>query len=61
MDDKDQKVDSIIPKAHPSHVSEPCWVYCDSYRCLAVMDKKGKWRSYATGEELTDFVKVCVT
>jgi hypothetical protein len=60
MNEKVEKVDPIIRKTQPSQLSEPCWVQCVGYRCLAVLNKNGKWRSYATGEELTGFLKVCV-
>ena len=60
VNEKDQKFDSIIAKAQPTQICEPCWVQCTGYRCLAVRDKNGKWRSYATGKELTDFIKVCI-
>jgi hypothetical protein len=28
------------------------WVRCRGCRCLAIVDKNGKWRCFATGEEL---------
>ncbi len=39
-------------------ISEPQWVQCVGYRCLAVLGADGKWRSLANGKELTDVVKV---
>ena len=37
---------------------EPHWVQCGGYRCLGILDKNGKWKSFATGEELNDVTKV---
>jgi hypothetical protein len=37
---------------------EPVWVRCDGFRCLAVQDRHGKWRSFCSGKELPDLVEV---
>jgi hypothetical protein len=39
------------------HASQPQWVQCHGYRCLALLGQDGKWRCFATGEELKDVVK----
>lgn len=44
--------------APPPRSGEIRWVQCKGYRCLAVLDAKGKWRCLATDEELNDIVKV---
>ena len=59
MNEKAQDA-GYIPQVQPSPISEPSWVQCKGYRCLAVWDKKGKWKSYSTGAELIDFLRVCV-
>ncbi len=60
MNEKAQNFGAIIPQIQPLPICEPCWVFCEGYRCLAVWDRKGMWRSYATGIELPDFIKTCV-
>jgi hypothetical protein len=34
------------------------WVECKGSRCLGILDPSGKWRCFATGEELPDIVKI---
>jgi len=58
MNGKVKNSGGVITEAQP--LNELCWVQCQGCRCLAVL-RNGKWRSYATGEELTDFVKVIST
>jgi hypothetical protein len=41
------------PPAEETH-----WVQCNGHRCLAIVDKNGKWKCFATGLELTDVVKI---
>jgi hypothetical protein len=60
MNEKTKNLSSVIPKIQPLPTGEPRWVYGNGYRCLAVSDNRGKWRSYATGIELLDFIKVCI-
>ena len=55
MNGKGQNSGEVISETQPPN--QLCWVQCQGYRCLAVL-KDGKWRVYATGEELTDFIKV---
>jgi len=56
MNGKGQNSGQEISKAEPP--GEPCWVQCEGYRCLAVLNKNGKWMVYATGAEVIDFIKV---
>jgi hypothetical protein len=37
---------------------ETHWVQCLGHKCLAVVDKNGKWECFATGKELIDFIKL---
>jgi hypothetical protein len=37
--------------------SEPRWVQCKGYRCLAILGPNGKWRCFSTGDELKDSVE----
>lgn len=39
-------------------IEKPYWVQCKNYRCLAFVNKAGKWKSLSTGKEVTDIVKV---
>jgi hypothetical protein len=39
-------------------IDKPYWVQCKTYRCLAFVNKQGKWKSLSTGKEVTDIVKV---
>jgi hypothetical protein len=34
------------------------WVQCKGYRCLALLTKDGKWKCFATGEELHNVLNV---
>jgi len=34
------------------------WVQCFDYRCLAVMDDFGRWKSFYDGADIPDFVRV---
>ena len=38
--------------------SKPVWVQCEGFRCLAVMDEQGKWKTVFGGAELTGNIKV---
>jgi len=55
MNGKGQNSGEVIPKLEL--LSEPCWVQCHGYRCLAIL-RNGKWMTYSTGEKLPDFIKV---
>ena len=55
MNGKGQNSGGVITE--PQSLNGLCWVQCKGYRCLAVL-RNGKWRAYATGEELTDFIRV---
>jgi hypothetical protein len=55
MNGKGYNSGEVTPKLEL--LCEPCWVQCQGYRCLAVL-RNGKWRTYATGGELADFIKV---
>lgn len=43
---------------HKVPVGVPVWVQCEGYRCLAALDHKGQWRTYADGSKLSGVVKV---
>ena len=47
---------SVSPKS--PETDKPYWVQCKNYRCLAFVNKEGKWKSLSTGKEVTDIVKV---
>jgi hypothetical protein len=58
MNEQAQNLDGIIV-AGRLPINGPVWVQCDGYRCLAVLDRNGTWKSFFDGKELTDFVNVC--
>jgi hypothetical protein len=33
------------------------WVQCEDFRCLAVINKDGQWKSFSNGRELPDVIK----
>jgi hypothetical protein len=37
------------------------WVQCENFRCMAVFDKDGKWKSFSNGKELPDVINFCAT
>ena len=39
-------------------IRQPHWIQGDSYMCLAVLDKYGKWRSFSNNRELFDIIAV---
>jgi hypothetical protein len=41
----------------PSH-NKPVWVKCDGFRCLAIMDNNGKWKTVFGGKELPGNIEV---
>ena len=47
----------IAPPKSPI-VEKPYWVQCQNYRCLALVNKQGVWKSLSTGKEVTGIVKV---
>ncbi|HEV2693926.1 MAG TPA: hypothetical protein VG347_13615 [Verrucomicrobiae bacterium] len=42
----------------PYAVNVPVWVQCNGYRCMAVLNYKGEWRTYPNHEPLTDIVQI---
>lgn len=38
--------------------TEPVWVQCEGYRCLAYLDREGFWRVFSNGKRLPDSVRV---
>jgi len=42
----------------PHAVNVPVWVQCKGYRCMAVLNYKGEWRTYPNHEPVTDIVEV---
>ena len=42
----------------PYVVNVPVWVQCNGYRCMAVLNYKGEWRTYPNHEPLTDIVQI---
>ncbi|MGD1089563.1 MAG: hypothetical protein ABR955_12700 [Verrucomicrobiota bacterium] len=61
MNEKDQKSGDYLSAGRLPEIGQPYWVQCKSFRCMAVLDKKGKWKSFSTDEELPDVINVFVT
>jgi hypothetical protein len=40
-------------------IGESYWVQCEGYRTIAVFLGDGKWKSFARGTEVLDFIHVC--
>ena len=38
--------------------SEPHWVQCNGFRCLALLGRDGKWKCVATGKDVAGIVKI---
>ena len=51
----DRKTDADTPVPQPGALY---WVQCKGYRCMAVLDANGKWKSFITGEELSGVFNV---
>ena len=47
----------FVQKNQPP-LNEPVWVKCEGYRCLAVLDFEGKWRTYINGAPLQGVIEV---
>jgi hypothetical protein len=52
------KTDENCVQGQAKFASEPVWVQCEGFRCLAYMNQKGEWRAYSSGVKLSDVVKV---
>jgi hypothetical protein len=59
MKEQGKSPEKVIPQGQP--LIEPSWVQCRGYRCLAVLNKDGKWITYSNGKEITDFIRVIST
>jgi hypothetical protein len=55
---KIEDLDGGPPPVESAEINQRYWVQCDGYRCLAMMDKAGKWESVSTGKEVTGVIKV---
>jgi len=51
-------VDVCVPGEKLPEPGKKYLVQFKKYRCLAVVDKKGVWKAFHTGEQLPDFVRV---
>lgn len=56
--DSIRKKDGHGPSPSQAVKSEPVWVQCNGYRCLAVKDEVGNWRKYHNRSPLPDVVRV---
>jgi hypothetical protein len=39
-------------------INVPVWVQCEGYRCMAVLNYKGEWRSYPSHKPLDGVLRV---
>ena len=37
------------------------WVQCENFRCMAIFDKDGKWKSFSNRKELPDVINFYAT
>ena len=58
MDTPRGKVDKERVQTKRIAVGEPVWVQCDGFRCLACLDARGEWRTYADNVKLANVVKI---
>jgi hypothetical protein len=56
MDPPHHKVDEKT--VHLPPYGEPVWVRCEGFRCLAVRDHHGQWRTFFNNEPLTGEIQV---
>jgi len=54
-------VEECLPAGHLPEIGRPYWVKCKHFRCMAVVDKEGKWKAFYGGEELPEVLNVFVT
>lgn len=56
MDSRHQKEDEKTMREPPC--GEPIWVWCGSFRCLAVRNSRGQWRTFIDNKPLEGEVSV---
>lgn len=47
-----------LPAGQPPEIGRPYWVKCKDFRCMAVIDKEGRWKTFYGGEILPDVLHV---
>ncbi len=57
-DEVPSRLDKLLKFRQESQTEEVHWVRCKGFRCLAIPTKDGKWKCFATGEELSDVIEV---
>ncbi|MGD1088765.1 MAG: hypothetical protein ABR955_08590 [Verrucomicrobiota bacterium] len=60
MNEKGQVLSDYLPSGQLPEIGVPYWVQCYNFRCMAIFDRKGKWKSLFTDEELSDVINVFV-
>jgi hypothetical protein len=58
MYEKSLNLDFCLPTGQPPAAGRRYWIQCSDYRCLAVMDELGRWKSFYDGEDIPDFIRV---
>jgi hypothetical protein len=58
MDSPDKKSDEKISGSQ-TH-GEPVWVQCEGFRCLAVRDKNGAWKTFYDGVPLSGAIEIAL-
>jgi hypothetical protein len=61
VNEKAKKLGKPLPAGQLPEVGLPYWVQCKTFRCMAVLTKEGKWKSFSTEEELLDVTDVFFT
>jgi hypothetical protein len=58
VNEKDKNFGDCHPVRQFLEIGHPYWVQCKNIRCLAVVDKEGKWKASYSGKELPDVINV---
>ena len=58
MDQSAYRADKQGVQGSQHAINVPVWVQCNGYRCMAVLNYKGEWRTYPNYEPLSDIIQV---
>jgi hypothetical protein len=58
VNEKDKNSGDHHPVRQVLEIGQPYWVQCKNIRCMAVVDKEGKWKTSNNGRELPDVINV---
>ena len=58
VNEKNQNFADDLPAEQLLDIGRPYWVQCKNIRCIAMVDKEGKWKAFSNGTNLTDIINV---